>query len=183
MRKLIFHMATSIDGYLEGLNREIDWHIVKDDFKAYINELVQNADILVMGRITYQLVADFWSSPAALRTDPATAKMINDAQKIVFSKTLKNVEWQNTTLVNTDPVKEIRRLKEMPGGYLLMGSSDLALSLVKEGLIDEFRINLNPIILGSGKTVFTGLDQRVPLKLIKTQVFDSGVVVLTYQPD
>jgi dihydrofolate reductase len=109
---------------------------------------------------------------------------MNETPKIVFSKTLKSVDWQYTTLVTTDPVKEIDRLKKLPGKDLVMlASSDLAVSLLKEGVIDEFQVIINPIILGSGKSLFKGLDQRVPLKLVKTQVFKSGVIILTYQPD
>ena len=184
MRKLIFQMLISLDGYYEGLNHEIDWHIVDDEFNDYAHELVGSADILLFGRVTYQLMANYWPTAAASPDDPITTKLMNDARKIVFSKTLKSVDWKNTTLINTDPVKEIKHLKKLPGGNLvMMASSDLAVTLLKEGVIDEFQIILNPIILGSGKSLFKGLDQRIPLKLIKTQVFKSGVVVLTYQPE
>jgi dihydrofolate reductase len=184
MQKLIFQMLISLDGYYEGLNHEIDWHVVEDEFNDYAHNLIQSAGIILFGRVTYQMMASFWPSAVALRTDPVTAKLMNETPKIVFSKTLKNVDWKNTTLINTDPVKEISRLKKLPGKDLVMlASSDLAVSLLKEGVIDEFQVNINPIILSSGKTLFKGLDQRVPLKLIKTQVFKSGVIVLTYQPD
>jgi dihydrofolate reductase len=177
-------MLISLDGYYEGLNHEIDWHIVENEFNEYAHNLIHSADILLFGRVTYQMMASFWPSAVALRTDPVTAKLMNDAPKVVFSKTLKSVDWKNTTLVNTDPVKEINRLKKLPGKDLvLLASSDLAVSLLKEGVIDEFQVILTPIILGSGKSLFTGLDQREPLKLIKTQIFKSGVIVLTYQPD
>jgi dihydrofolate reductase len=184
MRKLIFQMLISVDGYYEGLNHEIDWHVVEDEFNAYAHNLINSVDTIIFGRVTYELMANYWPSAVALRADPGTAKLMNEIPKIVFSKTLKNADWQNTRLVKTDPVKEIIRLKKLLGKDMaIFASSDLAVPLLKKGVIDEFQILVNPIILGSGKSLFKGLDQRVPLKLIGTVVLKSGVVILVYKPD
>jgi dihydrofolate reductase len=184
MRKLIFQMLISLDGYYEGLNHEIDWHVVEDEFNAYAHALIKSVDTLIFGRVTYDLMASFWSSEVALRTDPVTADLMNNASKIVFSKTLKSADWQNTRLVKTDPVAEIIRLKKLPGRDMaIFASSDLSLTLLRARLIDEFQIIVNPVILGSGKSLFKGLDQRIKLKLVGTKVFGSGVVILTYHLD
>jgi dihydrofolate reductase len=182
MRKVIYQAMVSVDGYFEGLKQEIDWHVVDQEFNDYVAEMFSSADTLLFGRVTYELMSSFWPTPAALADDPVTAKWMNSLQKVVFSRTLEKVEWQNSRLVKTDPVEEIRRLKQQPGKDMGVGGSNLALTLIPAGVIDEYRILVAPVILGAGRPLFGGLAHRLHLKLRKTKTFGSGVAVLIYEP-
>lgn len=180
MKKVVFQMSVSIDGYIAGSNHEIDWHIVDDEFNAYAVETLRATDVLIMGRRTYELMAGYW--PTAPGDDPVKEEM-NGTPKLVFSRTLKRVDWQNSSLATGSVADEVARLKEVPGnGLLCVGGSDLAASFLEQGLTDELRIILTPILLGAGKTVFDAIKKRYPLKLLSTKSFQSGNVVLTYQP-
>jgi dihydrofolate reductase len=183
LRKVIFQMMVSLDGYFEGPNREIDWHVVDGEFNDYADEFLRSVDILVFGRVTYQLMAGYWPTPDAIKNDPIIAERMNSLSKIVFSRTLQKVEWQNTRLVKGDVAREIAKLKQQPGKNIaIFGSSDLTVSLIELGLIDEYRIMVNPVVLGHGKPLFKGITNRLNLKLIGVRTFGSGVVTLTYRP-
>lgn len=183
MRKVIFQMLVTLDGFFEGKQREIDWHDVDQEFNDYIWGFFPLLDTLLFGRVTYDMMADYWPSASALEQDPITAKWMNEVHKVVFSRTLGHVEWQNTHLVKTDPVAEVRRLKKLPGkGMAIFGSSDLSLPLLEANLIDEYHLFINPLLLGEGKRLFDGLSHRVQFKLLRTKVFTSGLVGLFYQP-
>lgn len=172
----------SLDGFFEGPKQEIDWHVVDDEFNEYADELLQNVDTLLFGRVTYQLMADYW--PTADAGDPAVAEKMNNLPKIVFSKTLDKVDWKNTRIVKDDIVAEISRLKAIPGKDLVIfGSSDLAVTLIQKNLIDEYRIIVNPVILGGGKPLFRGINRKRRLRLLKTRTFRSGCVCLYYAPE
>lgn len=178
MRKLFWSMMVSLDGFMEGPNHELDWHVTDDDdFARYVAQMEKSIDAIVFGRVTYEGMADYWPTS----TEPE-AHMMNELPKYVFSRTLDKVEWQNSTLVKGDIAEEIAKLKRQPGKDIaVFGSSDLASTLMQQGLIDEYRIMVNPIVLGSGGPMFKDIKARIALKLIKTETFDSGVVVLYYQ--
>ena len=183
MRNLIFQMMVTLDGFFEVPNREIDWHIVDEEFNEYAIDLLNSVDVLLFGRVTYELMASYWPTPSATTDDPIVADKMNNLPKIVFSKTLKKTEWKNTRLVKENIAEEITKLKHQPGKNLAMfGSSDLALSLIQMGLIDEYRIIVNPVVLGNGKSLFKGINEKLNLKLLKTKTFSSGNVMLYYQP-
>ena len=176
-------MFTTLDGYFEGPKREIDWHNVDEEFNEFAIDFLNSVDTLLFGRVTYELMAGYWTLPDAMTNDPIVAGKMNSLNKIVASRTLKSVEWNNTRLVNDNIADEIATLKRQTGKDIaLLGSSDLALTLIEHGLIDEYRIFVNPIILGEGKPLFTGINQKLKLKLIKTKTFSSGNVLLYYQP-
>ncbi len=184
MRKVIFFMLTTLDGFFEGPNREIDWHNVDEEFNEFAIEQLNSVDTLLFGRVTYELMASYWPTPSAIEHDPIVAGKMNDLPKIVFSKTLSSVEWQNTKLVKENFAKEILKLKQQPGKDLIIfGSSDLAVTFMQHGLIDEYRIMVNPTVLGHGKSLFNGLNERLHLKLVNTKTFKSGNVLLYYWPD
>ena len=184
MRRIIFQMMVSLDGYFEGPNKELDWHVVDEEFNHYASDLLDSVDTLIFGRVTYQLMASYWPTPAATVNDPVIARKMNGLPKIVFSKSLDEAKWQNTRLVKENAVEEISRLKQQPGKDMaIFGSSDLAVSLTPSGLIDEYRIFFNPIFLGAGKPLLHGLKGRLRLKLMKDRQFNSGVVMLCYQPE
>lgn len=182
MRKLIMFNLVSLDGFFEGPKREIDWHNVDDEFVAFSNDQLDSAGALLFGRVTYQLMAGFWPTPAG-EIARGTADRMNTLPKVVFSQTLDKAEWTNTRLVKGDVGEEIRRLKGQPGKDLfLLGSADLASTLTRLGLIDEYRVMVNPVVLGSGHPLFKGPGERLAMKLVGTRTFKNGNVLLTYQP-
>ena len=184
MRHIIFQMMISVDGYFEGPDRELDWHVVDKDFIDYAIDLLNSVDTLLFGRVTYQMMADYWTTPAAIEDDPIVAERMNFLPKIVFSPTLEKAEWQNSRLVRGNIAEEVTKLKQQPGKDMaIFVSSDLAVALTKLGLIDEYRIIVNPVVLGSGKALFTGLDARLKLTLVETKTFSLGTVLLCYRPD
>ena len=183
MRKVILFMMVTLDGFFEGPNGEIDWHNVDQEFNKFAIEQMDSVDILLFGRKTYKLMASYWPTPAAATDDPIVADKMNRLPKIVFSKTLSSVEWQNTRLVKENVAEEVAKLVHQPGKDLIIfGSSDLAVTFIQHGLLDEFRVMVNPVVLGSGKPLFKGIDAKLNLKLLKTRTFRSGNVLLYYQP-
>jgi dihydrofolate reductase len=177
-------MMVSLDGFFEGPHRELDWHRVDTEFNQYALELLDSVDLLVFGRVTYELMASYWPTEYATTDDPLIASRMNGLPKLVFSRTLKTSEWTNVRFAGSDPAGEIAGLKQEPGKDMaIFGSSDLALSLIQQRLIDEFRIFVNPVILGSGKRLFQGISGKLVLKLIRTRTFNSGNVLLCYEPD
>jgi dihydrofolate reductase len=181
MKKVIFQMSVSLDGYVEGPDREIDWHLVDDEFNAFAVDTLSATEVLIMGRKTYQLMAGYW--PTATGNDPDVKARMNGTPKLVFSRTLKSVAWQNSRLATGSIADEAARLKRGPGdGLLWVGGSELASSFLEQGLIDELRIILTPILLGAGKAVFGDIKKRHPLKLVSTRSFKSGNVMATYEP-
>jgi len=180
MKKVIFQMSVSLDGYFEGPGHELDWHIVDDDFNAYAVETLRAADVLIMGRRTYELMESYW--PTITDDDPV-AKEMNGRPKLVFSKTLKSVDWRNAQLATGSIVDEVARLKSTPGdGLLWVGGSELASAFLDQGLMDEVRVIMTPVLLGEGHAVFGEIKKRHELKLLWTKTFESGNVVLAYVP-
>jgi dihydrofolate reductase len=183
MRKVIVSNLISLDGFMAGPNGEIDWFVVDEEFDAYARELFASVDTLLFGRVTYQLMAGFWPTPAADAEDPFITERMNSLPKVVFSTTLETAEWQNARLVRTSPVEEVSRLKRQPGASLMIfGSGTLVSALAPPGLIDEYRIVVNPVVLGSGKSLFRGIRERIDLKLLKTRTLACGDVILYYRP-
>jgi dihydrofolate reductase len=178
MRKVIVSNLVSLDGFFEGTNKELDWFVVDHEFFEYAKDMLRSADTLLFGRVTYQHMANYWPSAPA---DEIADKM-NNLPKIVFSKTLQKVEWKNSRLVQDNIGEEISKLKQQPGkDMVLLGSAKLASELLQLGLIDEYRVILQPVLLGSGNPLFKEIKERIKLKLAGTKSFGSGVVVLYYQ--
>ena len=181
MKKVIFQMSVSLDGYFEGPRHEIDWHLVDDEFNAYAVEMLQASDVLIMGRRTYELMAGYW--PGAADDDPTVTEKMNATPKLVFSRTLGKVEWQNSRLATGSIAEEVARLKQSAGeGVIPVGGSELAAALMEQGLIDELHFIMTPVLLGKGNTVFDGIGKRYSLRLLSTRTFKSGSVVLVYEP-
>ncbi len=176
-------MVVTVDGFYAGPNDEIDWHNVDAEFNAYAGDLLDAVDAILFGRVTYQGMAAYWPTPLAATDDPLIAAKMNALPKIVFSKTLETVEWNNTRLVKGDLGEELSKLKQPPGKDLVVfGSGGLVSALTRLGLIDEYRLMVNPVALGSGKPLFKDLKDRLNLKLLRTRTFVSGNVLLYYQP-
>ncbi|TGM95235.1 dihydrofolate reductase family protein [Leptospira yasudae] len=182
MKKVILQQMISLDGYFEGPQRSIDWHVVDEEFNEYAVDFLNSVDTLLFGRVTYELMVGYWTTADALRDDPIVAAKMNELRKVVYSKTLKKADWNNTKLISSNLIEEIRALKNEPGkDVAIFGSSDLSVPLVEEGLIDELRIFVNPVLLGGGKPLLQGIHQRIKLKLTQTRTFRSGNVLLYYQ--
>ncbi len=183
MRKLIVFNLVTVDGYFAGEGGDISWHMVDEEFQELAMQASNSGNILLFGRVTYQLMAGFWPTPEAIRDDPVVAAGMNRAEKIVFSRTLDQAEWHNTRLVKKGMVAEVRRLKEQAVKDLtVLGSGSIVAQLAEEGLIDEYNILVNPVALGQGKSMFAGVRERVNLRLIDTRVFGNGNVLLRYEP-
>ena len=174
-------MMVSLDGFFEGPNHELDWHNVNDEFNRYAAELLNSADALLFGRRTYQMMAAYWPTKLAAENDPLVTEKMNNLPKYVFSKTLSSAEWENTKLVKENVEEEITALKKQPGkNIILMGSSNLALTFINYDLIDEYRIIVNPVVLGKGNPLFHGADTRIHLDLIRSKPMGSGNVINYY---
>jgi dihydrofolate reductase len=183
MRKLFISNFVSLDGYLAGSNGELDWHKVDKEFHDYAENMLESVDIILFGRITYQMMAAYWPADHAVTNDPIIAGKMNSLPKIVFSKTLESADWENTTVVKEDLKEAVLKLKEQPGkDIVILGSGSIVSAFTQMGIIDEYRILINPVILGAGKLHFTGDINRKLLKLTDVRRFASGLVMLTYQP-
>ena len=181
MKKLFFFMMTTANGFYERGPWEIDWHNTDDEFNEFAIEQLDQMDTLIFGRKTYEGMVRYWPTQGATADDPIVASKMNGLAKIVVSKTLDRAEWNNTTLVRD--LGPIDALKREPGkDALLIGSSDLAISLAARGLIDEYRLMVNPVALGAGKPVLHGLPTDLGMRLLRTRTFKNGNVLLAYEP-
>lgn len=181
MRKLgVFNLVT-LDGYIAGPGGDISWHRVDEEFQAHAEKISNAGNTLLFGRVTYELMAGYWPTPAALKDDPVVAQGMNSAPKIVFSRTLDKADWANTRLVKDNLLEEVRRLKQQSNTDLvILGSGSIVAQLADAGLIDSYQILVVPVALGQGKTMFEGVSRRLDLKLTDSRVFKNGNVLLNY---
>lgn len=190
MRKLIVSMNVTLDGFMSGPNCELDWH-----FQCWTNEMayalceqLSNADTILLGRVTYNAMAAYWPSKAKdlsfPREDIAFADMMNNYTKLVFSKTLTNPHWNNSKLIKGNIAGQTIQLKQQSGKNIIVyGSGRVVSALMQCGLIDEYHIWVHPVLLGKGKPLFTGIRDKLTMKLFKSKTFSSGVVLLNYGSD
>jgi len=172
----------TLDGFFEGVNHSIEWHNVDHEFNEFAIDQLDSAGILLFGRITYELMAGYWPSLSATTDDPIVTYKMNTISKIVISTTLEKAAWENTKLISKNIENELRSIKNSPGkDILLLGSAALASSLREMDLIDEYRIMINPVVIGQGKHLFSNINQPLNLKLLKTKKFKSGNVLLYYE--
>lgn len=188
MRKVVVFLHASLDGIVEGPNGEMDinWIAYDEDLTKHSEEVLSTVDTVLWGRGTYLGMQQYWTSvpsnPLASQHEVAHAKWIDATTKIVFSTTLEKAEWNNSRLVNGDVAEEIANLKEQPGkDMIVLGSPRFAHHLMQLGLVDEYKITITPVILGSGLPLFKDIKERIDLKLTQNKTFDSGVVSLVYQ--
>ncbi|MGE5172678.1 MAG: dihydrofolate reductase family protein [Betaproteobacteria bacterium] len=184
MRKIFVFNLVSLDGYFEGPNKDLSWHNVDGEFNEYAIDMLDSVDLLLFGRVTYELMAGYWPTSDAINNDPIVAGKMNALPKIVFSKTLEKTEWNNTRFLKGVNPKEIEKMKQGSGkDMVILGSGSIMDEFAKRGLIDEYRIMVNPIILGEGTPLFNGVKGRMNLKLTRNRAFRNGNVLLYYQPD
>ncbi|MEC5182217.1 dihydrofolate reductase family protein [Arthrobacter sp. CG_A4] len=184
MRKVILMTQMSLDGYIEGPGRDLSWHMVDDELHQHFNDELRTMGAFLDGRVTYELMAEFWPTADADPLNPAPmvefSRIWRDMPKIVYSRTLATAGW-NTAVVRDVVVEEVAKLKEESGGDLALGGADLAASFRRLGLIDEFRIYVHPVLIGRGKPLFQETDAVTKLRLLETRTFGNGVVLLRYQ--
>lgn len=182
---LVFQQIT-LDGYFTGPNGDLSWakqHPPDPKFMAWTAENARSGGVLLFGRVTYDMMVSFWPTPQAMQMMPDVAKQMNDLPKVVFSRSMKKAEWNNTRVVSGDIVAEIRRMKEEPGpGMVIMGSGSIVAQLATENVIDAYQLVIFPIVLGKGRTMFEGINRKLTMKLTGTRSFGNGVVVADYQP-
>jgi dihydrofolate reductase len=184
MRKIILMMSVSVDGFFEGPNRDLDWHLVDNELHQHFNDELGTMGAFLDGRVTYELMAAFWPTADA---DPSNAGPVAEfariwleMPKLVFSRTLERAEW-NATVVREVVAEEMMELKAQPGGDLMLGGANLAASFIRLGLIDEYRIYVHPVVIGRGTPLFQLPGLRLDLTLAETRTFGNGVVLLRYQ--
>ena len=183
MRKVFLFNMTTLDGFFEGPNQDISWHNVDEEFNDFAIEQLNEIGTLLFGRVTYQVMASYWPTEFAIKSDPAVAGLMNSMPKIVFSRTLDKAEWNNTKLVKGNIAEEVLKLKQQPGKDIaIFGSSDLSVTLAEQELIDEYRIIVNPVLLGQGTSLLKGIHEKLTLRLLKSRIFKSGNVLLYYAP-
>jgi len=181
-RLSVFNFVT-LNGYFEGPKRDISWHRHGAEENAYAVEGLKSSNTLLFGRVTYELMASYWPTPLAKKNDPLVAEGMNKAEKIVFSRTLKKVEWSNARLVKDNMAEEVRKMKQIPGKNMtVLGSGSVVTQLAQQGLIDEYQIMVDPVLLGNGTPIFKGIKEKLDLKLVATKTYKSGVVLLSYEP-
>jgi dihydrofolate reductase len=182
MRKVFVSNLISLDNKIARPNGDLDWFKVDEEYFEYTSTEADRRDLILFGRVTYEGMASYWTSKEAAETQPVFTEQMNSTPKIVFSRTLKSADWVNTRLVKDDLVGEIRRLKQQPGKDIaIFGSGTIVSQLTEAGLIDEYQIVVNPIIIGEGIPEFTGLTQTRNLKLVDAKTFKNGVVLLKYE--
>jgi dihydrofolate reductase len=189
MRKVILAMQMTLDGLIEGPKGELDW-AAKEDVEAWQDhfDLMQSVDTLLLGRVMYPGFEKYWlaapTNPSSTKNEIEYARLADRIQKIVFSRTLEKVEWKTTRIAKDHIPEEIQRMKQQPGkDMVLLGGAGLVSTFVNLGLIDEYHLIVNPLILGGGKPLFKDVKERHNLKLINSKTFQSGKVVLHYGKD
>ena len=184
MRKVIYAMSVSLDGFIEAPDGDLSWSFPDEELHQHFNEREAGIDTYFYGRGLYENMVAFWptadQNPDASPQEIEYARIWKRKPKVVFSKTLAQVGW-NSRLVRGNIVEEVRRLKEGTGGDLSVGGAGLAASFMRLNLIDEYDLYLNPVVLGGGKRMFPQLDEAIHLDLVEKRAFGAGVVLLRYQ--
>ena len=182
-RLTVFNHAT-LDGFFTDRNGDMGWaHRHDAEWTEFAAQNAGGGGTLLFGRKTYEQMASWWPTDAAKQAMPAVAERMNALPKVVFSRTLQDAAWSNTTLVSTDLVAAVRALKHEEGrGLAVIGSGSIVSQVVQAGLVDQLDVVVNPLVLGQGRSMFAGVETPIALKLVKTRAFGNGNVVLTYGP-
>ncbi len=186
MRRLVVFNNVTLDGYFSGASGDLSWaHKANEDaeWNDFVADNARAGGMLLLGRITYELMASYWPTPEAMKSYPAVAEGMNNLPKVVFSRTLDKASWSRTKLVKGRLAEEVRAMKKEAGEDIaILGSGSIVSQLAQEGLIDEYQVVVNPVALGKGRTIFDGINAKLTLKLTKTRSFGNGNVLLCYEP-
>jgi len=182
--KVIYSFSVSLDGFMESRDRKLDWVLVDEELHRFFNDEAREVGTFVYGRRLYELMVDFWptadSDPSLPGYMADFARIWREKPKVVFSKTLKKVEW-NSRLATDGLAEQIARMKADPVGDIAIGGANLAAAAIELDLVDEYRVSINPVVLGAGTPFFPRLDSSIRLRLIESRTFGSGVVNLRYE--
>jgi len=182
MRNINAFLFISLDGYYKDTHNDISWHKHGGDESEFSANSLKANNILLFGRVTYEMMAGFWTTDMAKETLPEVAGGMNNSDKIVFSNSMKKAEWVNTTLISGDIIAQMRKMKAEPGKDMtILGSGSIVSQFADVGLIDSIQIMIDPVVLGSGTSIFNEMKSKLELKLTDTRTFKSGVVLLSYE--
>lgn len=187
-------MMMSLDGFIAGPNDEMDWlpdfknEELWEEMHAEMWKQLRTVDTILLGRLTYQIWERYWpaaaTDPSSTKNDIEFSRYADETPKVVFSKTLDNVKWQNTRLIKDNIAEEIAKMKQRPGKDLaLAGGAGIAQTFTNLGLIDRYRLLVHPVVLGKGKPLFKDIKTRIKLRLVNMMTYKNGVVGLDYEPD
>ncbi len=181
MRKLVLAINVSLDGFADHTVAVV----ADEELHSFFSELLDGTDIVLFGRVTYQLMESYWphahEDPKATKGELDFADKYNAIPKVVFSRTLPKPEWNNTRLVTENMVDEVIKLKRQRGKSISLGGISISQQFMKLGLVDEYWLAIQPVLVGQGKRLFEGLKDRANLRLIGAKILKSGVVVLHYE--
>lgn len=183
MRKISVFNFLTLNGFFKGAHEDISWHRHGGEEADFAGDSANPAqpNALMFGRVTYEMMASFWPTDAGKQMNPRVAEGMNRSEKYVFSRSLASAGWERTTILKGDIVNETIRLKESPGPDItILGSGSIVSQLAGHRLIDSLTLMIDPVVLGSGASLFAGMPGRIDLELTKSQVFNSGVVLLNY---
>ncbi|MEO7213429.1 dihydrofolate reductase family protein [Mucilaginibacter sp.] len=185
MRKIKFQIQVTLDGYVAGPEGEMDWMTWNwdDELKEYVTAITEPVDLIILGRVLAEGFIPVWEQRLTeFGPEDGAEKMVN-TPKVVFTKTMTENPWENTTLATGDITEEVCRFKNQPGGDIMVyGGARLASAMIKNNLIDEYHIFVNPVVIGKGMTIYNDLKDRLNLKLVETRSFPCGINVLVYNP-
>jgi dihydrofolate reductase len=183
MGQLSVFNFTTINGFYKGPGSDISWHHHGGEESEYSADALSADNILLFGRVTYDMMAGFWPTPMAAESAPAVAEGMNKAEKIVFSNTIQKADWNNTRVMSGNIIEQLRRMKQTSAKDMtILGSGSILTQFAEAGLIDTYQLMIDPVAIGSGIPIFNNIKQNIDLELISSKVFKSGTVLLTYRP-
>ncbi len=183
MATLSAFLFISLNGAFKGPKGDISWHRHGNEEQSFAAEGANARSTLIFGRKTFQMMASWWPTPMAAQAMPDVARGMNASPKVVFSRSLKRTDWENSRIIRTDPVRAIRKMKSTQDGHLtILGSGSIVTLCVEHGLLDELQIMVDPVLLASGVPLVKGMTRTVDLELTSHRVFRSGTVLLRYKP-
>lgn len=184
MKKIIAVEWLSLDGYFSRENNETDWFVWDKEMEAYYKKMFLGFGTILFGSTTYKIMADYWPKAPSADENTDIKDFMNDSRKIVFSKTLKNTSWNNSEVMNEINSEEIKTMKQAVGkDMVIFGSGSVVSQLTQLGLVDEYKFLVNPVFIGTGKTIFTTEEAKLKLKLLDSKTFDGGNIMLHYEAE
>ncbi len=183
MRKISTFCFLTINGYYKGSKEDISWHIHSEEGNRFSEEQLKSGNVLLFGRVTYEMMQQFWTSEEARSRYPEVARMMNEAEKVVLSRTLSAATWQNSRLISENALTAIRQFKATAGKNItILGSGSIVRQLSEMAMIDEYQFMIDPLAIGKGTPLFEGLEHTLSLKLKETDILQStGTLLLTYE--
>ena len=181
MGKLRAFNFVTLNGFFKGLGQDTSWHKHDEEGARFSEENMRSGSILLFGRVTYEMMAGFWPSKMAYENFPKVAAGMNSAEKIVFSRTLRQADWQNTRVIKENMFDEIKKLKQQGKNMTILGSGSIISFFAQHGLLDEIIVMIDPVAIAGGTPIFKDVDHNINLKLKSTRIFKNGSIVIGYE--